>query len=81
MKGTLGGLVVAYLLIGLAIVSLQQFTGTTCDPMRTTPMVTANTPSGLLGVVTWPLGFYQQVWENSVPVREYFSPTICVEKQ
>lgn len=42
-------------------------------------MVTANYPSGILGALMWPASLYENLWQNDVPIREYISPSICVE--
>ena len=71
--------IVLYLVIGIAIVASQRFTGTHCDPPRMVPKVTANYPSPIVGALIWPASFYENVWKKDVPLREYLSPSICVE--
>jgi len=71
--------IVLYLVIGIVIVASQRFTGTHCDPPRMVPKVTANYPSPIVGALIWPASFYENVWKKDVPLREYLSPSICVE--
>ncbi|ODS03528.1 hypothetical protein AUC71_09170 [Methyloceanibacter marginalis] len=73
--------IVLYLVIGIAIVAGQRFTGTHCDPPRMVPKVTANYPSPIIGALIWPASFYENVWKKDVPLREYLSPSICVESK
>jgi len=79
LKNSIGNLAVLYLVIGIAIVAGQRFTGTHCDPPRMVPKVTANYPSPIIGALIWPASFYENVWRKDVPLREYLSPSICVE--
>jgi hypothetical protein len=79
---TLGTLAVVYLAIGIAIVALQAWTGTACDPSLTgtVPRATADYPPGLLGAVAWPASLYDAVVQGGMPVGEYLSPTECVSR-
>jgi hypothetical protein len=43
------------------------------------PKVTANYSSPIVGALIWPASFYENVWKKDVPLREYLSPSICVE--
>lgn len=79
MTKAIGRLAVLYLVIGVAIVALQGFTGTHCDPPRTVPAATASYPTGILGALLWPASFYDSVWKSGLPLGEYLSPTICIE--
>jgi len=79
LKNAIGNLAVLYLVIGIAIVAAQGFTGTHCDPPRMVPKVTASYPSPIIGALIWPASFYENVWRKDVPLREYLSPSICVE--
>lgn len=79
MKNGVVNLAVVYLVIGIAIVASQRLTGTRCDPPRTVPKVTANYPSAIVGALIWPTSFYEHVWKRDVPLREYLSPSICIE--
>lgn len=43
------------------------------------PKVTANYPSPIIGALIWSASFHENVWKNDVPLREYLSPSVCVE--
>lgn len=79
LRNAIGNLAILYLVIGIGIVAAQRFTGTHCDPPRMVPKVTANYPSPIIGALIWPASFYENVWKKDVPLREYLSPSICVE--
>lgn len=81
MKKVLGAIAVIYVVLAVAIAGVQLTTGTGCDPIvGTVPKVEADYPRGLLGAMMWPVSFYEQVWRDDVPLREYLSlsPTVCV---
>ena len=80
MKKAVSGLVAIYIAIGVAIVAMQAFTGTRCDPPGVIPAVTANYPPGLLWALLWPASFYENVWKNGVSLQEYISPNVCIER-
>jgi len=76
----IANLAILYLVVGIAIVASQRLTGAHCDPPRMVPKVTANYPSPVIGALIWPASFYENVWKNDVPLREYLSPSLCIEK-
>ncbi len=80
--GKLGTLLAVYLVIGGVIVGAQAFTGTHCDPdlTKTVPHVTKDYPPGLISILLWPLSAYQNLWVEGVPLQEYLSPSVCVDK-
>jgi hypothetical protein len=79
LKRAIANLAIVYLAVGIAIVASQRFTGTRCDPPRSVPKLTANYPSAIIGILIWPTSLYENVWKRDVPLREYLSPSICVE--
>ena len=87
MNGTVGKLVTVYVLIGLGIVLVQNYTATGCDSlMGQIYQVRANEPfrmnqglGGLARVLLWPVNLYANVWQHRVPIGEFLSPRICVD--
>jgi hypothetical protein len=79
LKRAIANLAIVYLAVGIAIVASQRSTGTRCDPPRSVPKVTANYPSAVIGILIWPTSLYESVWKRDVPLREYLSPSVCLE--
>lgn len=67
----------AYLMIGLIIALVQNFSGSPCNSLLGEKHAVRRA-NFIFGVAMWLPDSVRYVWSENMPLREYLAPTRCV---